>query len=176
MPFTPFHLGPGAAIKALAGGYFSFMCFGFTQVMIDLESLYFLAQGERHVHRFFHTYLGATLVIIFAATIGKPICEFALRIWNSTLSPKQSQLLHINPKIPIVAAITGSVFGGYSHVFLDSIMHSDIRPFSPVSDQNDLLQVIGMGELHLYCVISGVFGIIVLTVIYLWNKWTYYID
>ena len=28
MPFTPFHLGPGAAFKAMGGKHFSFLVFG----------------------------------------------------------------------------------------------------------------------------------------------------
>jgi hypothetical protein len=37
MPFTPFHLGPGAVFKAVGGDRFSFMVFGGSQVLIDLE-------------------------------------------------------------------------------------------------------------------------------------------
>ena len=173
MPFTPFHFGPAAAIKAIAGGYFSFMTFGFSQVLIDLESLYYLVQGESYVHRFLHTYIGATLVVVFSVIVGKPICEITLKLWNLTLSPKEKHLLHIKPKIPLIAAISGCAFGAYSHVFLDSIMHSDIRPLSPFNTNNELLQIISLGELHLYCAISGVFGVMVLSVIYFWNKWTY---
>ena len=33
----------------------------------------------------------------------------------------------------------GALTGTFSHVFLDSIMHTDIRPFHPFSDANPLL-------------------------------------
>ena len=39
MPITPFHFGPGAAVKAVAPRHFSFTVFAFSQVMIDLEPI-----------------------------------------------------------------------------------------------------------------------------------------
>ena len=39
MPFTPFHLGPGAAFKAIGDKHFSFMVFGCAQVPMDIEPL-----------------------------------------------------------------------------------------------------------------------------------------
>ena len=173
MPFTPFHLGPAAAIKVFAGGYFSFMLFGFTQVIIDLESLYYLIQKEWPVHRFLHTYVGATTVLIFSYFVGKPICEFFLKAWNTVLSPKPAHLLYINPKITRVAALSGTTIGVYSHVLLDSIMHSDITPFSPFTDTNSMLNTITVMELHIFCIVTGVFGAMTLLVIFFWNKWTY---
>lgn len=51
MPFTPFHFGPGATVKAMAGQHFSFTVFAFTQVAIDLEPLYFMLRDEdRLIH------------------------------------------------------------------------------------------------------------------------------
>lgn len=60
MPFTPFHLGAGATFKALSPKYCSFTMFGFMQVINDTEPLYYMVQGLWPIHRFFHTYLGAT--------------------------------------------------------------------------------------------------------------------
>ena len=37
MPFTPFHMGPGLAVKAVCGRYFSLVVFGFSQVAIDIN-------------------------------------------------------------------------------------------------------------------------------------------
>ena len=60
MPITPFHFGPGAALKALAPARFSFTVFAFTQCVIDLEpiTLYFLIGDP--AHPWLHTYLGAS--------------------------------------------------------------------------------------------------------------------
>jgi hypothetical protein len=45
MPFTSFHLGPGAVFKAVGGRHFSFMIFGGSQVLMDVESLVHIPSG-----------------------------------------------------------------------------------------------------------------------------------
>ena len=62
----------------------------------------------------------------------------------------------INP----IAALSAAFIGSYLHVPLDSIMHSDVRPFAPFADDNILLNSITVLELHLYCVIAGIVGAI----------------
>lgn len=52
--------------------------------------------------------------------------------------------------------------GTYSHVFLDSTMHSDMQPVAPISEANALLHVISVDALHLACVLSGMLGIAVM--------------
>ena len=37
MPFTPFHMGPGIAIKVLLKGCFSLMVFGWAQKIIQRD-------------------------------------------------------------------------------------------------------------------------------------------
>ena len=48
--------------------------------------------------------------------------------------------------------------GSYSHVVLDSIMHTDIEPLSPFSQSNELLGFISVGALHKFCIYSGLVG------------------
>ena len=170
MPFTPFHLGAGATFKALSPKYCSFTMFGFTQVIIDTESLYYMVQGLWPIHRFFHTYLGATLVALFCLFVGRPLCEAVLRVWNWRLSPSQRQWLHIEPKISWSAAAIGAFLGAYSHVLLDSIMHTDARPFAPFSDTNGMLHIISVTQLHVVCVGLGIVGGLVLVVLLLRRK------
>lgn len=122
------------------------------------------------IHRFFHTYLGATAVALIVVLFGKPICETALRLWNWRLSETQRTWLGVRPKITFTAAITGAIFGAYSHVFFDSIMHSDIRPFAPFSDVNALLYIISIDRLHEVCAIAGVLGGMVLLVLLVRRK------
>ena len=173
MPFTPFHLGPAATIKLIAGGYFSFMLFGFTQVVIDLETLYFVIQGQWPLHRFFHTYIGATLVLLFSYYLGKPFCELLLKAWNTMLSPKPTHIFYIKPRISKIAALSGATVGVYSHVLLDSIMHSDVAPFSPFTESNSMLHTITITELHIFCMLTGMFGATSLLIKFFWDKWTY---
>jgi membrane-bound metal-dependent hydrolase YbcI (DUF457 family) len=70
-----------------------------------------------------------------------------------------------------MAALSASILGAYSHVALDSIMHSDIRPLAPFSNANPLYLVIDIDELHVYCVVAGLVGMIGMGVWWLvWQK------
>lgn len=56
----------------------------------------------------------------------------------------------------------GAAWGGYSHIVFDSIMHSDIRPLAPFSDNNALFRVIPLNALHWLCLGAGLVGLVVL--------------
>lgn len=159
MPFTPLHFGPGFLLKSVTGAWFSFTVFCFAQVLIDLEPAWHMLAGDDHIHRFLHTYLGATLAGGGAAVIGKPVCEWALRLWNSQLSPRQARWLGWPARIPWTAAVTGGLIGGWSHVFLDSFMHADMRPLAPWDGGNALLFLMHVDTLYLACAIAGAAGL-----------------
>src|SRR4051812_26481918 len=82
MPFTPFHMGPGIAIKAVAGRRFSLMVFGFSQVAIDIEPLVRIIRGDAVLHGFTHTFVGATLIGLVSAVVGRPVCQLFLNAWT----------------------------------------------------------------------------------------------
>jgi membrane-bound metal-dependent hydrolase YbcI (DUF457 family) len=149
MPFTPFHFGPGAALKAAMRSRFSFTVFCYSQVVTDFESAFYLFRGEYPVHRFFHTYLGATLVGLACALTGRHMCQFALRVFERTAS------------ISWGVAFTSAFIGTYSHVFLDSIMHRDVIPLAPFSTANSMLLLMSLPVLHLLCLGLGVIGVLV---------------
>jgi hypothetical protein len=162
MPFTPLHFGPGAAMKAVMPASFSFTVFVFSQIVMDLEPLYYLVRGAWPVHRFLHTYLGATGVAVFSILAGKPLCEWTLRRWNSRLSPTQGQWLAVRATIPRLSAVMGGILGAYSHVALDSIMHADMTPLAPWIQANPWLHAPTLTALEVSCVVSGVLGLFVL--------------
>jgi hypothetical protein len=164
MPITPFHFGPAAAVKTVAPRHFSFTLFVFTNVVIDVEPLYFMLIDEWPIHRFCHTYLGATVAAIACFFIGRPVCSWALRLWNSRLDATQSRWLGAETRIAAVPALSGALIGGWSHVLLDSLMHPDMDPLAPFAKGNGLLQAITLGELELFCVVSGALGAAVLLV------------
>jgi hypothetical protein len=170
MPFTPFHMGPGLAVKAVCGRYFSLMVFGFSQVAIDIEPLVRIIRGDAVFHGFTHTYLGATLVALVSVVVGRPFCQFLLSYWTSErYSPFLNWLRGPN-LLSWPAAIAGAIVGTSSHVFLDSIMHSDMQPLAPLSEANALLRVISVGSLHLVCVLSGVFGALILLAVFIFRR------
>jgi hypothetical protein len=66
MPFTPFHFGPGLFIKSIIPNKFGLLPYIFVNVVIDIESLYFIVSQQFPYHRFFHTYLGVTVPILIS--------------------------------------------------------------------------------------------------------------
>ncbi|PPD42165.1 MAG: hypothetical protein CTY16_14855 [Methylobacter sp.] len=170
MPFTPLHMGPGAAIKAVLGQYFSLMVFGVAQIAMDIEPLVRIIRGDSLIHGFTHTYIGATLIGIATFVVGWPFCQGTLRFWNFITKPKFLRWLHASSPISKFAAFSGAFVGTFSHVFLDSIMHVDIHPWIPLNEGNSMLHFISVGWLHLFCVGLGVAGFMALFVIFVWNK------
>jgi hypothetical protein len=163
LPFTPFHFGPGLAVKGIAAPVFSWSAFSAAQVLIDCETLYYLLHQEYPVHRFLHSFLGATaaglaatilcLVIVRATTVRRPRLVTPL-VGSSSIARGELTSLGI---------LLGGLAGGLSHPFLDGIMHPDVRPFMPWSDHNPFLGLIGVAQLHLACVAAALCGAVCVT-------------
>ena len=153
MPFTPFHMGPGILIKALLQGSFSLMIFGWSQIIMDLQPLVAIVTGEGKLHGFTHTYVGSTFIAIFSAVTGKYLSQWALVI----LSNGAQRDINIRWWVAFLSAFVGS----YSHVILDSIMHTDIEPLSPFLQSNELLGLVSVAALHKFCIYSGLVGAVV---------------
>jgi hypothetical protein len=147
MPFTPFHLGPGAAFKAIGGERFSFMIFGGSQVLMDIEPLVRMMRGDAVLHGLSHTIAGALAVALASAVIGRPISNLVLRHFGMGDHP-----------IGWITAFVSASIGTYSHIGLDAVMHRDMRPFWPIGSDNGLLGIIPIGTLHLLCLLSGLLG------------------
>ena len=143
-------MGPGILVKALLQGSFSLMVFGWSQIVMDLQPLIAIVTGEGKLHGFTHTYVGSTLIAIISAVTGKYLSQWALII----LSNDTQRGINIRWWVAFLSAFIGS----YSHVVLDSIMHTDIEPLSPFSQSNELLGLISVGALHEFCVYSGLVG------------------
>ncbi|WP_026973353.1 hypothetical protein [Aliagarivorans marinus] len=160
MPFTPVHMGPGILIKALLQGSFSLMIFGWTQIVMDIQPLWVLISGEGALHGSSHTWLGATLLAPLAALSGKHLSEFGLRLLElSSFTP-------ISWRTCFVSAFIGS----YSHILLDSVMHSDMLPFYPLSEANGLLGLVSVATLHKFCYLSGAAGMVLYVLVLAWQR------
>ena len=156
MPITPFHFGPGLLGKGLLPAKLSVTAFVAAQIVIDLESAYYLfVVREWPVHRWAHTFLAASLI---GLAVGWAVWAVGRRrAWVGKGVASLSE-------VALWPCLVGGVVGGASHPFLDGIMHQDIQPLRPVSTDNPLLGLISVGLLHLLCVAAGVLGGILLTV------------
>lgn len=151
MPFTPIHMGPGIAIKSVLQDRFSLMVFGWSQIVIDLQPLFSMLGVDILLHGFSHSLIGASLLGLIAAISGRYLGEIGLRILK---------IPSFNP-IKWSTAFLSAFIGVYSHVTLDSIMHSDVFAFAPFSLWNPLYQFINLDQLHLVCLLGGLLGALV---------------
>lgn len=163
MPITPFHFGPGVLFKSARPAAFSWTMFSLVNIVIDLEPvLSYLWMGDP-VHGYAHTYVGATLIAIVVARFGRPWCEMVLRAWNTKMSPEQARWLGVSTTIPYRTALVSALAGTWSHIVFDSVMHADIRPWWPLSDENSMRSFIDLSALHLLCFVAGLWGLLRLT-------------
>lgn len=156
MPITPFHFGPGALIHAIAPRHASFLSFCAANVLIDIESAVNLLTRRYPVHAFLHTYIGATLIVALTVAVFLISKRLAAKVVPGKFQKFGS--------LPVRSIGIGAALGAYSHILLDSVMHHDIRPLSPVSEQNSLLGVVGLGPLHLFCIVTGVVALAILAI------------
>lgn len=148
MPFTPYHMGAGIAIKAVSQRKFSLLIFGWAQILTDLQPLLVIITHKGVYHGYSHTYIGAVVLGIVTAVTGKYLAETGLRIIQ------QRQYLPIRWSVAFISAFIGT----FSHVLLDSITHIDVKPFMPFSDVNSLPGSVSTGAMEVFLVFCGIVG------------------
>lgn len=153
MPFTPYHLGPGMAFKAVLPEKFSLMVYGWSQVVMDIQPLIAIASGEAVWHGWTHTLAGAAGLGLVAAASGKYLAEWGVRL--ITLGRRKIQ-------IRWKAALLSSLIGSFSHILIDGFLHHDMQPFWPILSVNPLLAFgVSFEEMQLFCLVCGAIGIII---------------
>jgi membrane-bound metal-dependent hydrolase YbcI (DUF457 family) len=146
VPVTPFHFGPGLLFRALSKRI-DFWSFAAANVVIDLESGWNMVRRSWPVHRFLHTFLGASLAILPAAIAGFVAWRLLRRLGAVTAASPG-----------VAALLAGAALGAWTHVLLDAVMHADVRPFHPWSDANPLLDRMSARTLVGACVAAAVVG------------------
>ena len=147
-------MGPGILVKSILQGSFSLMVFGWAQIVMDIQPLFVLVTDDGHLHGFSHTYVGATILAVLSALSGKYLSEIGLKILG--VSKKENPI-----KVRWWVSFLSAFIGTYSHVVLDSIMHSDVEPYYPLSQENGLLGLITVPQLHQLCIYSALVGAII---------------
>jgi len=158
MPFTPLHMGPGVAIKAFAGRHFSLVAFGAAQVAIDIEPLVRMLRGDEVLHGPTHTYVGALLIALALFPLVRVLYPALSRGW-AVHGEQLAVLLPMPKQAPALPVLAGLLVGTLSHVVLDNVMHADMHPFWPESDDRFLYGWVDIDTLHLFCVLAGVVGL-----------------
>jgi membrane-bound metal-dependent hydrolase YbcI (DUF457 family) len=150
VPITPFHFGAGAALHAAAPRRVSFLAFCAANCITDCETIFNVLSGRFPLHRFLHTFVGATVVAL--ATVGLFVALRALAARIELPNGFHWQQLGTAP------VTLGAALGAYTHIVLDGIMHADLRPFAPWSDDNPFYRLVSLGVLHLGCLVAGGIG------------------
>src|SRR5712664_2349801 len=120
MPATPYHFGPGLLIKAAAPSQFSMAAYSLTQIVIDIESGYYVLHGEPPIHRQLHTFLMGGLLGLLCGLVVSRFGEWLVVEYG------------------LSSAGLSGIFGGLLYPVLDGIIYADIRPFRPFSSANPL--------------------------------------
>ena len=151
MPATPFHFGPGLLVKAAAPRQFSMAAYSLAQIVIDIESGYYMLHHASPVHRQAHTFaLGGLIGLACGLIVSK------VGTWLARPRDVVPEALAAEYRLP-VAAVSG-IFGGIFHSVLDGIMHADIRPFRPFTQANPLYGLVSVEILDLFCIVTGLVG------------------
>ena len=144
MPFTPFHFGPSASVAFPLKKYLDIPVFVIANMVIDLEPLTVMVFNLPYpVHGFFHTLLGGIFIGAIWGLIAYMLKSFLKRIMG---------IFHLNYNPKLSVMILSGILGFWFHVFIDSFMHADIKPFYP-SSYNPLYQIISTPNLYLICAI-----------------------
>jgi membrane-bound metal-dependent hydrolase YbcI (DUF457 family) len=152
MPFTPFHLGPGLLVGLLLLRYVDFPTFLMASVIVDVEPFLVLWWSLPYpLHGFFHSFLGGTLVALVLTVVMRKV--------RKSLSPVLL-FFQINQAVSFKKIVLASVSGIYLHILLDSLMHSDIRPFYPF-DLNPFLGMTSVVGVYMLCVWSVMGGVVI---------------
>ena len=157
MPFTPFHMGAGLALKAVAGRHFSVLTFGIAQVAMDIEPLVGMLRCAAVLHGPTHTYLGAVPIALATAVLAPWLCRPLLKRWNQEVTHYRAPWLAEDERWKPRTVLLSALAGTWSHVLLDSVMHADITPWAPWTDANGLYAWIPLPTLHALC-LAGMAG------------------
>lgn len=155
MPFTPYHFGPGLALHSVSPRHVSFLSFAAANVAIDLEALYYMLSGDLPVHRFFHTYAGATVAWLATASLLFAGGRITSSLWSKVAWARR--------ELSAGAVAIGAALGAYSHILLDSVVNPDMRPFWPLGDANALLWLASPRAVESFCLACGALGLAALT-------------
>ncbi len=169
MPFTPFHFGPGLALKAILPRHVSFLAFAAANVTIDCETGYHMLRGEWPLHRALHTLPGAAVAGVVTIVVLVALRRRLARWFDADGADVAAGATSFEFSARAIAI--GGALGSLSHPILDGIMHEDARPFAPFTSENPLLgSAYDVARLHAACFLCGVLGVCLLLLRMGWRR------
>ncbi len=158
MPITPLHFGP-ALFTRIVFPRLSLGIFATTQFFMDCETAVNFFAGRIRLHGVLHSFLGSLIPFAFAVWIHRPLFHWlAPRLGRFPTFQRWAKAEGHHSRYVVIG--TG-LFGVWSHVVLDAIMHTDALPFYPLSESNPFLQVVPASGLNQFCSVALLVGLAV---------------
>ena len=123
-----------------------------SSVIPDVEPFYALTfQPSMPLHGFFHSYLGASILGVLVAVVLYPLRSVSNRMMAAFRLPQKPASFK--------KVLLTSLFGVYSHVFLDSFLYVEMSPFYPL-EANPFFGVVSSPGMYESCSVSFLLGFI----------------
>lgn len=156
MPFTPFHWGPALLTGLLLFQFLDFPSLIVSSVAPDVEGFYAtFFNSSLPYHGLIHTYVVASIIGILVA-----LAMYPLR----GLTGKVMAKFGLNQTSTFKKILYTSLFGAYSHIFLDSLLYPEMNPFYPL-EGNPFVGVaseyVGYEAVYGLCGLSLLIGLII---------------
>ncbi len=149
MPFTPFHWGPSSWLGLLLFRFINLGGFLVASVIVDIEPFCVLVFNLNYpLHGFFHSFLGGTI----AAMVLSGVFYRFRAVINKILTP-----LKLAQESSYRVILFSCFIGVYFHIFLDSFLYTDIKPFFPLAG-NPFYGLISFPLMYLFCAVSFLVG------------------
>lgn len=145
MPFILFHLGPSLWIGLILFKFLDFPSFLLTCITVDVEPLAVMFFGLQYpLHRFFHSFVGGSIVALLAALIMYTLRSNVRKFTNEFSLEQDSSFKKILWK---------SFLGICFHILFDAPLYTDIQPFYP-NTSNPLFGLFSSSQIYFFCSIS----------------------
>jgi len=151
MPFTPFHWGPSSWIGLLCFRFINLFAFLLGSVIVDIEPFLVLVFNLNYpLHGFFHSFLGGTIAALLLSGVLFRFRDAMNKLMGFFKLAQESSYKTI---------LFSCLLGVYFHIFLDSFLYTDIKPFFPLTI-NPFYGLISFSFLYLLCGVSFLLGIL----------------
>lgn len=125
MPITPLHLGVLTPINYLLPGKVNNLSFWIVTLWLDASAIAYYAfgleMGEFHGPDT-HSFIAAAAIAGMIGILGLGYYVFKELFWSALQENSERAL----------AWICGAYLGGFSHILLDAMVHSEMLPFAPI--------------------------------------------
>ena len=144
-------MGPAIFFGVLLFRAINLPTFLVASIIADIEPFIVIVLGfDYPLHGFFHSFVGGSILAL-------GMCFVMLRFKGS--ADKMMGFFRMKQEMSSRSVIAASFLGVYMHIFLDSFLYTDIRPFFPL-DANPIYGLTSYDGVILFCVLSFVFGIL----------------